>query len=292
MEGLRPYIQVTTPVADVMTFIAKFELVQVAMVNYNVIRRMTFEAFEDANREKIAYLELRFSPLFMAEVHNLNLDSVVFAVCDGYAQAMESLPIHGKLIGILSRTYGADACKQELNAILSGRECGIVALDLAGDEIHYPPALFKEHFQKARDAGLHITVHAGESTNAQDVKDAILLLGAERLGHAVHAAESPEAMEMIKERAIGIESCPTSNIQTAVVSSYQQHPLPLFLKEGLLATLNTDDPAISGIDLAHEYRVASEEMGLTNADFAQLAANTLQVAFLTDEERTMLAPFE
>jgi adenosine deaminase len=175
-----------------------------------------------------------------------------------------------------------------LEAILEGRERGVVAVDLAGDEIGYPAGLFVEHFDKARDSGMRITVHAGEAASAGQVEQAITELGAERLGHAVRAVDDPAVMELIAERSIGIESCLTSNVQTGVVPTYSQHPLPVYLRRGMLVTLNTDSPVISGVDLAHEYRVAQDEIGLSESELAQLRENAFRISFLSEDERSEL----
>lgn len=288
IEELRRYVQVSSPVLDVMAYIAKFELMQRCMLSYDVIRRITFECIEDAYREGIDYLELRFSPVFMAEKHALNLKGIVDAVCDGLDEALCTLPVRAKLIGIMSRTYGPDSCWQELKAIIHGRDRGIVAVDLAGDEVRYPGQLFIEHFHHAREAGMRITVHAGESTSADQVKQAITKLGAERLGHAVRAIDDPTVLDLINERSVGIESCPTSNVQTGVVASYAQHPLPTYLRRGLLVTLNTDAPIISDVDLLSEYRVGEKEFGLSETELYQLQKNAVRVAFLSDDERADL----
>jgi adenosine deaminase len=285
---LLPYLQVGGPVAGIMSYIARFELFQYSMVDYAAVRRITFECIEDAHLEGIHYLELRFSPVFMAEKHDLDPAEVVAAVCDGLADASQALPIRAKLIGIMSRTYGTDSCWRELEAILEGRERGVVAVDLAGDEIGYPAGLFVEHFDKARDSGMRITVHAGEAASAGQVEQAITELGAERLGHAVRAVDDPAVMELIAERSIGIESCLTSNVQTGVVPTYSQHPLPVYLRRGMLVTLNTDSTVISGIDLAHEYRVVQDEIGLSESELAQLRENAFRISFLSEDERSEL----
>lgn len=287
-EELRPHVQVTQPAPGVMAFIAKFELLRHVMVDYDAVRRMTRENLEDAVSEGIDHIELRFSPYFMAETHDLDPTGVTEAVCDAVAEADGELPIRAKLIGIISRTYGPEIGWTELEAAIRCRDRGVVALDLAGDEANYPGELFVEHFRKAREAGLHTIAHAGEAAGAESVRQAVLELHAERIGHAVHAIDDPATMDLLAERRIAIESCPTSNVQTSTVPSYQAHPLPAFLARGLLVTLNTDDPSISNIDLAHEYRVAREEMGLDEAGLRRLQENAVEAAFLTPEERAEL----
>ena len=286
---LRPHVQVDEPVSDVMTFIAKFEWLQQAMVNYDAIRRIAYENVEDAAQEGIDYIELRFSPFFMAQKHGLDPIGIAEAVCDGLAEALEALPVQAKLIGIMSRTYGPESCWQELEAAIRCCDRGVVAVDLAGDEANFPGELFVDHFRQAREAGLHVTVHAGESAGPESVRQAVLELGAERLGHAVRAVDDEATMDLLAERRVGIESCLTSNVQTSTVPSYADHPLPIFLRRGLLVTLNTDDPGISNIDLAHEYAVAERELGLTPAELRRLQENAVEVAFLTPEEREALS---
>ncbi len=287
-EALRPHVQVVEPEPDLMSFIAKFKWLRHVMVDYDAVRRIAYENVEDAAREGIDYIELRFSPYFMAEPHGLDPFGVTEAVCDGVEEAQKALPVRAKLIGIMSRTYGPDTCWIELEAALRYRERGIVALDLAGDEANFPGELFVEHFRRAREAGLHVIAHAGEAAGPESVRQAVLELQAERVGHAVHAVEDEATLELLMERRIAVESCPTSNVQTSTVPSYREHPLPIFLRRGLLVTLNTDDPSISGIDLAHEYRVAQEEMGLTEAELRKLQENAVEAAFLTPEERADL----
>ena len=285
VEGLRPYVQVMTPQPGVMAFIAKFEWMRRILVDYDACRRVAYENVEDAYRQGIDYVELRFSPLFMAEMHDLDPVGVVRAVCEGVDQGMRDFPIRVKLIGILSRHYGPELCWKELQAILQGRDEKVVAVDLAGDEANYPGTLFVEHFRKVRETGLHVTIHAGEAAGPESIRQAVLELGAERIGHATAAPQDPSVLELLIERRIGVEVCLTSNVQTSVVPSYREHPLPLFLAKGILATLNTDDPGISAIDIEHEYQVAQEEMNLSPAQVRRLQENALKVAFISEEER-------
>ena len=165
---------------------------------------------------------------------------------------------------------------------------GIVALDLAGDEAGFPGELFVEHFRRAAEAGLHLIAHAGEAAGPESVRQAVLGLGAERIGHGIRAVEDPATVEMLVERGIPLEICPTSNVHTSTVAGYRSHPLPALLAAGVKVTLSTDDPAISGIDLAHEYRVVHDEMGVGDDDLRRIQENALAAAFLSDEGRQEL----
>jgi adenosine deaminase len=284
IDSLRTYVQVTDPQPGVMDFIARFQWQVGVMIDYDAVRRIAYENVEDACRDGIDYVELRFSPWFMAEAHGLDPAGVVEAVIAGTTSGQQDFEVQVNLIGILSRTYGPDIAARELAALLSQRQA-ITALDLAGDEAHFPAALFREHFQRARQVGWHITVHAGEIAGPESIWEALRGLQAERIGHALRAVEDPSLMDYLAEHRIGVESCLTSNVQTSCVVDYPDHPLRKFLGSGILATINTDDPGISGIDLPYEYDVAAPRAGLTRQQVRQAQANALEVAFLTEEEK-------
>ena len=287
-EGLKPHVRVTEPVPGVMAFIARFRWTTAVMADAGACRRIAYENVEDAKREGIDYLELRFSPWFMAESHRLDPAGVVEAVLDGVAAGARDFGLPVGVIGILSRTYGPEIAGRELEALLSARD-RIVALDLAGDEVSFPATSFADHCRRARDAGWRVTVHAGEAAGAESVWQAIRELGAVRIGHAVRAIDDPALLDHMAEHRIGIEANLTSNIQTRTVPDYGSHPMRRFLERGLLATLNTDDPAISGIDLEHEYCVAAPAAGLTPEQIRQAQRNALEIGFLAAEERPALA---
>src|SRR5262245_15495315 len=284
---LRPYIQILEPEPDLRGFIARVERMAGVLGDEDACRRVARENVEDAHLEGLAHVELRFSPPFMARAHGLSPERVVAAVVEGALESARSRALSVKLIGILSRTFGAEAGMVELEAILAHKE-HITALDLAGDEAGFPGELFRSHFRRARDAGFRITVHAGEAAGAPSVWQAIRELGAERLGHAVRAVDDPKLLDFIAERGIGIESCLTSNVQTRTVSSYETHPLRLFLERGILASINTDDPSVSGIDLAHELSVAARASGLSEGDVRRAQRNAVATAFLATEEKARL----
>jgi adenosine deaminase len=297
-EGLRPYVQVTEPEPDLVAFLAKFEHLRRIFVDYDAVRRVARENVEDAAAEGIDYVELRFSPYFMAEHQGLDPAGVVEAACDGIEEAVAAeaaagvrppgAPPRARVIGILSRHYGPQVGWIELAAALAQRHRGVVAIDLAGDEAGFPGELFVDHFRRAREEGMRVVAHAGEAAGAASVRQAVEGLGAERIGHGVRAVEDPSVVDLLIERGVPLEVCPTSNLQTSTVPSWQAHPLRELLERGVRVTLNTDDPSISGIDLAHEYRVASEKLGLTEDQLRAMQETALEAAFLSDEERQTL----
>lgn len=287
LQGLKPYVQVTEIKPDILAYFAKFEWLLRVMVDYDAIQRIAYENVEDAKLDGIDYIELRFSPWFMAEKNHLDPAGVVEAVVDGVKIGSRNFGVKTNLIGILSRTYGPDTCRKELEALLT-HKADIIALDLAGDEIHFKGDLFVEHFRIARDVGWHSDPHAGEADDAPSIWQAIRELGAERLGHAVHAPQDSALMDYMAEHHIGVESNLTSNVQTSTVKDYPSHPIKLFLEHNILATLNSDDPGISGKSLPYEYQVAAPAAGLTPAQIHQTQINALDIAFLNQLEKNEL----
>ncbi len=287
LDELKPFVQVSTPQPGVMKFIEKFEWMTGVLVDYDACWRVAYENVEDAFLEGIDYIELRYSPWFMAEAHGLAPEGIVEAVSDGIRAAKEKTGILANQIGIISRHYGPEIAMKELDAQLRYAPL-ITGLDLAGDEANFPGELFVPHFKKARDAGWHITVHAGEASGPESIWQAINELGAERIGHGVHAPKDPQLLDFLSKNKIGIECNITSNVQTSTVSDYGSHPIKLFLEKGILATINTDDPGISAIDLHFEYEVAAPRAGLTAEMTRQAQKNALVTSFLTEEEKNFL----
>jgi adenosine deaminase len=287
LDELRPHVVVTTPQPGLIEFLAKFKWMTAVLADYDACRRVARENVEDAHREGIRYIELRFSPAFMADAHNLDPSRVTAAVIEGARQGEAVSGVKANLIGILTRTYGPVRARRELRALLDHKN-EITALDLAGDEGNWPAELFVEHFKEGRGAGWQVTVHAGEAAGAQSIVTAIEQLGATRIGHAVRAAEDAAVMDLLRERRIGIEANLTSNVQTSTVPDYASHPLKKFLESGLLATINTDDPGISGIDLAYELDVAAPAAGLNESQVIRALENAWEIAFLGPEEKARL----
>jgi adenosine deaminase len=287
VESLRPFVQIVETEPSLVAFLSKLDWGVAVLGDLDACRRVAYENVQDAKKAQIDYAELRFSPYYMAMKHNLPIVGVVEAVVDGVQAGCRDFNVKANMIGILSRTFGQQACEQELAGLLSQKD-RLVAIDLAGDELGQPGELFVNHFKQVRDAGLQVTVHAGEAAGAASMWQAINELGAVRIGHGVKAIEDPKLMDYLATHNIGIESCITSNIQTSTVTDIKNHPLKKFLEHNILATINTDDPAVEGIELPFEYEVAAPQVGLTQAQIRQAQINGLEVAFLSQQEKQVL----
>lgn len=287
LPELLPHVQVMDNQPDLLSFLSKLDWGVKVLGDLEACRRVAWENMQDAAQQGLDYVELRFSPFYMAMTHQLPLAGVVEAVIDGVQQGSRDFDLPAKLIGIMSRTFGQARCQQELDALLTHRD-QITALDLAGDELGFPGELFVEHFKQARNAGWQISIHAGEAAGASSIWQAIQTLGATRIGHGVKAVEDAKLLDYLAEHQIGIESCITSNLQTSTVADIRQHPLKTFLEHGILATINSDDPAVEGIDIQHEYLQAAPQAGLSEVQIRQAQQNGLSIAFLSAQEKQQL----
>ncbi|KPZ68602.1 MULTISPECIES: adenosine deaminase [Shewanella] len=287
LEALAPFVQIQGKENSLVAFLKKLDWMVAVLADLDAVKRVAYENVADAAISGLDYTELRFSPYYMAMNHNLPIEGVVEAVIDGVKAGVKEHDVKVNLIGIMSRSFGQEKCRLELEGLLAHRDA-LVGMDLAGDELGFPGDLFNEHFKLVRDAGLQITAHAGEAAGAESMWQAIQELGATRIGHGVNAIHDPKLMEYLVKHSIGIESCPTSNLHTSTVADYDAHPFTQFLDAGVLIGLNTDDPGVSNIDIQHEYRIAKSELNLSDEQIAQVQRNGVEMAFLSDSERKAL----
>jgi len=287
VEGLAPYVHIDEHEPGLMAFFERFKYPVEVLVDADACQRVAYENVEDAKYEGIDYIELRFSPWFMAQRHGLHPQEVVEACLDGIRAAERDTGVGANAIGILSRSYGVEACHKELDAILACRD-GVVAVDLAGDEARFPADLFSGHFKRVRDAALHVTIHAGEADGPLSVWSAIRDLGAERIGHGFRSIEDPELVDYLAEQGVGLESCPTSNLHISAVASYADHPISRLAGRGVKFCLNTDDPGISAIDIQHEYELAAPACGLTGEQLREAQLAAVEMAFIGDQDKELL----
>ena len=167
----------------------------------------------------------------------------------------------------------------EKAAAMRARFPSIIGIGLGGDERRCGSEPFRATYARAREAGLRLTNHAGETTGPEAIWEA-LNIGSERLGHVLSAVDDQNLVRELKVRSTGLELNPTSNVRTGVCSSFAAHPLRRYFDEGLLVTLNSDDPAFFGSDIANEYLLAHTEQRFTRDELCQLAANSMQASFL------------
>ncbi len=300
IEQLRPYVQITNDPPDFHRFLEKFKLLRHFYTSKEAVQRVAREAVIDAAEDNIVYLELRFNPIALSRVHRFRLSDVVEWVMEAVDEVQTEVGTRTCLILQIGRNEPLAVAEEIVDLAIAYHGPLVRGVDLAGDEVHYPAHRFAHPFRRAKEAGLHITVHAGEAAGAESVRAAVELLHAERIGHGVHSVESSAVVDMLRQRGITLEICPTSNYQTGVVQGFNYHPLVDLFNLQVQVTINTDDPSISDTTLSDEYVVAVEAIGFPQRQVYRTLRYAVEAAFLPEEERPALyaaiderlAPFE
>lgn len=269
-------------------FLSKFNTLRMFYRSPDVIHRITREAIEDAAKDNVRYLELRFTPVALSRAERFPLHDVIDWVIASAAETARKHNVNVKLIASVNRHESAELAEQV--AWLAGERInnGLVALDLAGNEAEFPSQPFYGIFKEAKQAGLHITIHAGEWGPAAHIGEAIEELGAERIGHGVRVLEDENVAALARERGTAFEVCVTSNYQSGVVGTLEEHPLMKMFENGINVTINTDDPSISRITLSHEYYNACDALQMPQYTLKERILAAAQAGFLPDAEKEAL----
>jgi aminodeoxyfutalosine deaminase len=194
-----------------------------------------------------------------------------------------------------ARQFGADAAMEVVEAAKRCHSRSVVAFGIGGDEMSVATADFHPVYEAAAAMGLHLLMHAGEVGGPERIREAVELLGAERIGHGIAAAQDPDLMDLLVDRRIPLEICPQSNLRTGALAkqlrlpeaSIKDHPLPQLWRHGVPIVLSTDDPAMFHTTLLDEYEGAVR-MGLNEVELSQLAEMSFEYAFLPENEKIEL----
>lgn len=273
---------ITSPMQDLETVLKKFMSTQAVLKSPEILSRITYEAIEDAVSEGIRILELRYAPSFIEEGHSFrDWNQIHEAILQGLKWAKD-LPISVGFLAIIQRTKGERLAHSVIDFVREYKD-SIVGVDLADNEDSAEPAIFANVFAKAQQHGIPITIHAGEAKHpraAQRVREAIEILGAQRIGHGLQVFEDDLVMRFLRERGIPLEICPTSNWITNNIESLTEHPIRKLMEHGVPVTINSDDPGIFGIDLTNEYELLSRFYSFTERDFNLANDIAAQASFI------------
>lgn len=289
VEMLRPFVQMMPEEPRTMkNFLAKFTVLRQFLLSPEIIRRVTREAVIDAANDNVKYFELRFTPNALCNIIDWSAQDAVACVCETAAETADEYDIQVKLIVSMNRHESLEIGEAATAAAIAHRHMGIVGLDLGGNEVGHSAHVFRNVFNQARRAGLRVTLHAGEWQGAESVWDAIGNVGVDRVGHGIRVLEDEGVVNILVERGIVLEVCPTSNVDTGVVPHLKSHPLPALLERGVKATINTDDPLMFNLTLTEELYRSVDQMGLTLDDLKRQTILAAESAFLPDSERESL----
>jgi len=278
--------KIKEPMNSLEDVIDVFWTSQKVLCSYEAIKRITFENIEDAFVDGVKLLELRFAPVFIAYGKDLGFDEILEGVLDGITLGMNRYNLQVGLIHIIPRPLEPQKHAESTQEFLrykkglhknAHRLCGF---DLADSETATKSTDFISFVEMARGAGVGITVHTGEDTDAKYVEESIATYAPSRIGHGIKIIDDQGVMELVKEKNIHLELCPTSNWLTRSVDSIESHPLAELYRAGISLSINSDDPHLMDIDLINEYELASRYFNLTLDDFYTINKQAIAHSFL------------
>ncbi|GKZ05026.1 adenosine deaminase [Paraclostridium bifermentans] len=268
-------------------YLKRFELPGLIMQDEDSLERIAFELMEDASKENIVYIEIRFAPLLHIN-KGLNTKQVIESVLKGIKKAESMYDIKGNLILSCMRTMSVESSYDVIEAGKEYLNNGVVAVDLCSSENEQFCEKFKEPIALARSYGYRVTIHAGETGIGENVYDAITLLKAERIGHGVFIKDCEKAYNLVKENNVTLEMCPTSNLQTKAIKNIENYPLNNFHKDGIKVSLNTDNRTVSDIDLTNEYNIIFNNFEMSEDDYKIIYLNSVEASFADENIKNKL----
>ncbi|NYT95126.1 adenosine deaminase [Salinispora sp. H7-4] len=293
-EGRSPVPADPEALADYFAFRDFAHFVEIYLSVVDLIRDqedvwlLTHEVARELARQQVRYAELTVTPYSHVR-RGIPAPAFCEAIEDARSRAAADFGIELRWCFDIPGEAGLPAAEETLRISLDERPDGLISFGLGGPEVGVPRPQFKPYFDQARAAGLRSVPHAGETTGARTIWDALRDLGAERLGHGISAVEDPELLAFLAERQLALEVCPTSNVRTRAVARIEEHPLPRLVEAGLLVTINSDDPPMFGTTLNDEYAVAARLLDLGPPGVAALAGNAVTASFLDPASKQRIA---
>jgi aminodeoxyfutalosine deaminase len=278
---------------DFPHFIEIFMAILESLLTEEDHERVAYELAETAHRDNTRYLEVIISPSGLLNPRSSAHPDVVLAGCRKAARrALDDFGVRMQFTVDAVRVRPVDEVMATVRWAVENQGDGLVGLNLGGTEVGYPASLHAEAIRIAKDNGLAITLHAGETVGPESVWDA-LKCGADRIGHGVRAVEDPALVRHLVEREIVLEVSPTSNVCLGVAPSVALHQFRALHDAGVLVTINSDDPPMFNCTLGSEYLALAEQQGFTLDELAEISLRAARAAFLPDAEKaTLVARFE
>ncbi|WP_172253392.1 adenosine deaminase [Saccharibacillus deserti] len=285
-EDLTPFMKVTGECGSLLEYLEKFDFVAGFLHQAEVLERIAYEVVEQAAEQNCRYIEVRFGPQ-LHRSEGLSCEEVIDAVLRGLRRGEADFGVIARGIAACLRHHSPHRNMEVIEAAAAFRERGLAAVDLAGPEAAFPAHLHRAVFEYAQLLDMPVTIHAGEAGGADNIHEAIVRLGASRIGHGVRLRENPNVLNLVRERQIVLEMCPLSNFQTKAMESWETYPIREYFDAGLKLTINTDNLTVSDTSLVKEYTVLIEKFGFTPSEIASLILNGVDAAFLpaADKER-------
>ncbi|STX51751.1 adenosine deaminase [Legionella busanensis] len=274
-------------------FLQQYDEISSVVNSKQALTQITYEYLKLSHAQGSIYTELTVSPDHLSRFKVPYIETIN-AVEEGIKKAQQEFGIESRIIVVLVRHLGQKACEELVDQIIQNKHDYVCGIGLAGDEINFHPELFVNAFKKAKEAGLKLTAHAGELTNSDNVLQAIELLGVQRIGHGIHAAFDENLLQILKERNIHLEVCPTSNHKLQTRASYPhehkdlEHPLTIIHEANVSYSLSTDDPPFFGTNLQYEYDYVKNLLNLKPKDLLKITQRAIEHSFAPESLKQQL----
>jgi len=283
-EELRRAMNLGENCGSLVEYLKAFDVTLRVMQTEPALYRIAYELAEDAARENVRYMEVRYSPMLHTR-KGLKLTRVIEAVLAGLKAAREEYGIESNIIicGIRNVSPESSLEMAELAVAYKGR--GVVGFDLAGAEYDHPAKHHKAAFQLVRANNINVTIHAGEAYGPESIAQAIHVCGAHRIGHGCRLREDGDLLHYLNDHRIPLECCPSSNVQTGAVRDLKSHPLKLYFDLGLRVTINTDNRLVTDTTVSRELWLCHTQLGMSFRDIKTMIMAGFKSAFLPFHER-------
>ena len=268
---------------DLAAFLSAYDVICRSIVDAEDFHRVTYETLARCAASGARYVEFFFSPQPHLD-NGVAYATMLDGITSGMSDAGRDMHIRSRLVPAINRELGPATAMKFLDFVLSDRREEVIGIGLDYDEAGHPPAPYAEVYQRAKNAGLHLTAHAGENGPSENVGASLDALGCERIDHGYHVVDDPSLLAACRERGIIFTVCPTTTTHTTTFRdlSSPEHAIRRMSVAGLALVINTDDPALFRTDLAREYLLASEKLGFTPRQLGEVAINGLRGSWLDD----------
>ncbi|MBI4512042.1 MAG: adenosine deaminase [Deltaproteobacteria bacterium] len=268
-------------------YLKAFDITLAVLQNEEALFRAAFELAEDAAKENVRYIEVRYSPMLHSR-NGLRLAAIVEAVLAGLRHAKRKYGIRYGVILCGIRSISAESSLRMAELCVAYKNRGVVGFDLAGAEYNYPAKDHKEAFQLILNNNVNCTAHAGEAYGPESIAQAIHYCGAHRIGHGTRLRENGDLLNYVNDHRVPLEICLSSNIQTRAAESFVSHPLPFYFSYGLRVTINTDNRLVTDTTVSKELLLCHQHYGFTLDDIKEIVISGFKSAFLPYREKADL----
>ena len=249
---------------------------------------IAYQVLRELHRQHVKYVEAFYAPGGYLQRANFSVQGITAALIAGKEKAFRDFGIQCELIIDLIRDHGPAKGMEYLDAVTPYLGKGVIGIGLGGSEHQFPAEAYADVYREAKARGFRVVAHAGEAAGADSIWAAVEHLGVERIGHGVRAYEDPQLVALLRERQIPLEMCVLSNMKTGVCESVEAHPIKSYFEQGLLVTVNSDDPTLFNTPLNQEYIVLAQQLGFTISDLQHVSLNGIDASFMSEEQKASM----